>query len=158
MYGLTDKNIFHIFWWNICVFCAMIHQIIFFKVVSSVFQHYNLGVGKKSCFDQTFWQLLVLCVMGWVDKKLTKFGKSNIRTLSHQFDDMSCVFYAMIHQIIFSKGVSSVFQHYNLGVGKKSSLLLTYFGDVAHLINASYPIIPIKVPPIGDCGVKKHRL
>ncbi len=28
----------------------------------------------------------------------------------------------MIHQIIFFKGVSSVFQHYNLGVGKKSSL------------------------------------
>ena len=26
------------------------------------------------------------------------------------------------------------------------------------LINSSYPIIPIKVPTIGDCGVKKHRL
>ncbi len=63
----------------------------------------------------------------------------------------------MIHQIIFFKVVSSVFQHYNLGVGKKS-WLLTYFGDVVHLINESYPIIPIKVPPIGDCGVKKHRI
>jgi hypothetical protein len=133
-----------IYLWTICVFCAMIHQIIFFKGVSSVFQHYNLGVGKKSCFDQTFWQLLVLCVIGWIDKKLTKFGKSNARTLSYQFDDMSCVFCAMIHQIIFSKGVSRVFQNYNLGVGKKSSLLLSILAVLSTLSMRLIQLFPSK--------------